>query len=1214
MTLIVAARRGRWLWTLLAMLLAETLAVAAEPVPQEKGNAEVERLVKSIERDMADARKVVTELTRIGKPAVPSLIEALKHSNAFVRSVAAWTLGEIGPVDPRIAPSLIEAMGRVSSPPELSFALLEEEGFLLASALHAMKLESLKPLADALDHESSSTRATAALALYLYANGEGMIGNPDGLPIPKEKPIPLTGAVVTRLISLLDDMQSATRSAAAMALGTIAPGDERSEAVVSALVSHLNDPAEMVRVSIAMDLVRFGPKAKAAAVPLGEWFRARRSCLWIAADALGALGVEAAPAVPILIEAARDQNSETREYAIQALGLIGPGVEGVLPALRSAMKDPEDRVRSRASDALGRIDGPEIPNLIEALRSPDFSVRKTAVDALGAVGPDAAPAVPALIARLADEHEGVLNRALQALPRIGAAAVPALVDALENGDPRIRLGAAEVLGRIGPSAAAAADRLEKSRADDPDAQVRRYAALALSALRPGEAEGIAALAEALRDEHVDTDQRVHSAATEIANALGRSKKKEAIVALIEVSERLGRGDKKGDSPFAGDMSENSLGRAFVEGALEKGGPEALPTLLEALDRQETQGSVMRVFPKIGAPAVPALNEMLRSDNATRRAGAAGALWNMAIHYESRQHVIPTVPALIGALKDQDPRVRSNAALTLGHLAPDARKATVLLIQQLSDPDSRAANSATSALREMKAESEAGVPALIPLLDSPDREIRRRAKEVLASIGAPAVPALLKLLKKDDLATRRGSASALQEMAVHHRALDEIAGEVAIPLAEALKDTDPRARQFVAYTLVCLREKVAPALATLTALLDQQSTEVRVAAIGILRNLGAPAVPSLLKVVEDPDPLIRAAAASALSGQDYSHNQGPEVIKPLLRALSDKDPRVRAAAASSLGWVWEASYSGASALSDPIGSILPNIADQYFPELKVRRDALRNMKAVADLAYPMLVARPVQRVIRRLTGEDFASRWEGPVRDGLSALLSDADATVRECAARGLEKMGRRAGLALDPLLVRLDDPEEKVREAASKAIARLGPVAVPRLSELIGSDKARVRGSVLATLGEMSEVTAVRPLLDSLIKAIEDSDVEVRQQAAQTLARSSYWDSEAFDSAAPRMVGPLLRGLKHQNPKARRVASWVLEWTGPKAHRDEETVPALIATLDDPDAEVRKNAAVALRAFEDRALSALPALHRACKDSNEDVRGMAANAIQVITH
>jgi HEAT repeat protein len=232
--------------------------------------------------------------------------------------------------------------------------------------------------------------------------------------------------------------------------------------------------------------------------------------------------------------------------------------------------------------------------------------------------------------------------------------------------------------------------------------------------------------------------------------------------------------------------------------------------------------------------------------------------------------------------------------------------------------------------------------------------------------------------------------------------------------------------------------------------------------------------------------------------------------------------------------------------------------------------------------------------------------------GLSAVLDDPDDSVRIGAARILGEFGARADGALVPLIKRLEDPDHEVRSAAAEAITKMGAAAVPRLTLLLTDGDARVRAAAVKSLGKMRP-EAIRPAYDGLVKTLEDPDVKVRVQAIRSLAMSSRDDHEAINPLARRIFDPFLRGLKHPDVKVRRAVSGALAWTGPAAARDEEAISALIPALDDPDSEVRKNAAVALRAFEGKALRAVPALRKACKDSVEDVRAMARNAIDVIT-
>ena len=95
---------------------------------------------------------------------------------------------------------------------------------------------------------------------------------------------------------------------------------------------------------------------------------ARESAL----EALGALGRDARPAIPLVIGALRDPNPVLRGKAAEAIGQIG-SVEGEsVAALAAALDDPEVSVRDAAASAiaqLGRRAEGAIGGLVRALRA-----------------------------------------------------------------------------------------------------------------------------------------------------------------------------------------------------------------------------------------------------------------------------------------------------------------------------------------------------------------------------------------------------------------------------------------------------------------------------------------------------------------------------------------------------------------------------------------------------------------------------------------------------------------------------------------------------------------------------------------------------------------------------------------------------------------------------------------------------------------------------
>lgn len=68
------------------------------------------------------------------------------------------------------------------------------------------------------------------------------------------------------------------------------------------------------------------------------------------AEALGRIGAEAKPAVPVLAEAVQDNEAaKFRAAAAKTLGSIGPAARSVVPALTLALQDEDRGVRDRAA-------------------------------------------------------------------------------------------------------------------------------------------------------------------------------------------------------------------------------------------------------------------------------------------------------------------------------------------------------------------------------------------------------------------------------------------------------------------------------------------------------------------------------------------------------------------------------------------------------------------------------------------------------------------------------------------------------------------------------------------------------------------------------------------------------------------------------------------------------------------------------------------------
>jgi len=164
----------------------------------------------------------------------------------------------------------------------------------------------------------------------------------------------------------------------------------------------------------------------------------------------GKIDAPAKAAVPALIEALRDNDSQVREEAAHALGSIGQAAKSAVPALIETLEDEEYGVSRAAMHGLGGIGPAGLPTLIEIVKNGDRKACHEAATVLGGIGAVAEPAVPALIERLsAINLRGYTTGVRNGLVEIGPAAIPALLVALNASNVHSRREAAKVLGKIG---------------------------------------------------------------------------------------------------------------------------------------------------------------------------------------------------------------------------------------------------------------------------------------------------------------------------------------------------------------------------------------------------------------------------------------------------------------------------------------------------------------------------------------------------------------------------------------------------------------------------------------------------------------------------------------------------------------------------------------------------------------------------------------------
>ncbi len=354
-------------------------------------------------------------------------------------------------------------------------------------------------------------------------------------------------------------------------------------------------------------------------------------------------------------------------------------------------------------------------------------------------------------------------------------------------------------------------------------------------------------------------------------------------------------------------------------------------------------------------------------------------------------------------------------------------------------------------------------------------------------------------------------------------------------------------------------------------------EVREGAAWVLGTIGKyECLAPLVNALKDPDAIVREAAARALGnikdlpnihrklGMFEDTPDDVTAINELTRALKDREYRVRATAATSLinyGKNVETVSEPAKVKNEPapiITPIMPSsytmygsapIVEEEFQQKKEYPPLVRNKaipKSVIDANYKLSQFRELQK---------------------------SKETDVREAVAWALGVMADPDGA---PLLVNaIHDPEPIVRESA---IRSMGLLKFP-------TDTKK-------SVGMFEDKRGDQQIVDNLLKALKDKEINVRAAAAAALA----------NYGKPEIAKQLLGLLKDQIPNMRAAAA-----IGLGGCPYPEVVPALILRLKDEDFWTRLCAARSLGKLKDPV--ALEFLMDALHDHNSSVRQNGVRAL-----
>jgi len=453
-----------------------------------------------------------------------------------------------------------------------------------------------------------------------------------------------------------------------------------------------------------------------------------------AARALAEIGPAAKPAVPALIDKVVDDDF-LRSDASFTLGEIGPAAKPAIPAMIQAARHTGYFEQGIIGSSIGKIGPTAIPALIDLARNQP-KLRWVVLDAIKQIGPDAQAAVPCLTEMLLDNEISVRVEAAYAIwlttHRLDMIGV--MASAFRDSEEYAKLVAGDNLGAIGPEAVKALPTLVQALGDEYD-NVRNRAATAIGRIGP----------------------KAKAVVPDLLRARGRVEKRRRPVNVTIAITQIGQ--------------------------------DAVPALLDGLKdgskavRQVSVFALAAIGPPGALEAIPRLGEMLTCPDADERVMVAAALWKLrrddralpvflrvvrerdaSVHpglfFDPDLHIVRdldtsaypsvlwqidllgseakvAVPDLIDVVEhEKKAYIRTDAAIVLGHVGPDAQAAIPALRAALNDQDERLSAQAALALWRIAAD-EVALSFLIEKLRSSEKVYLTHFSDALTEIGPPA---------------------------------------------------------------------------------------------------------------------------------------------------------------------------------------------------------------------------------------------------------------------------------------------------------------------------------------------------------------------------------------------------------------------------------------------------------------------------------------------
>lgn len=477
---------------------------------------------------------------------------------------------------------------------------------------------------------------------------------------------------------------------------------------------------------------------------------------------------------------------------------------------------------------------------------------------------------------------------------------------------------------------------------------------------------------------------------------------------------------------------------------------------------------------LGDAGLTALLEVARSSDPQHRRRALSGLARLVEDQPRARE------ALLAALKDTDPSVRSSAVSSLDDIGGD--EAFARLSEMMADPSPEVQRSAIRTLARM--EDPRAVETLSRALHSGDESLVSSAADGLGRIGTPEAVALLKQAAQtgDEMLVRHAAnglgyagtpeaVAVLRDLLVAEVTTNQYSSMVSnailnkdnldpTPLVPLIAHENEQVRQRISSLLPILLEGRAELLYPY---LDHQRPETRAIAAYILgaRDVNGEAA-RVIPLLADPDEQVRNAAHQSLQ------MMGKRAVPELAEALTDENADLAVEAALALSLIKDA--SAVPPLIEALSAGRPRVAAAAADALGEigDRSAVEPLMAAFE-AGDSEVRPAVARALGKLGATQYA--------EDFIKMLETGDVPSRAAAAAALGAL--KSAVGVEPLVDALSDSSAEVRAAAADALGAIGKPAVEPLVKLVDSQDQWVRQGARDALRRIDDPEAKRALEDA---------------------------------------------------------------------------------------------------------------------------------------